>query len=74
MIRTNTRLSIIWLQLISACPQIVVIAIVIDHNINIPVYGSAQYLRQRQEIAGNGLKTMMSQFHSVQQRSEKQTK
>ena len=64
----------IWLQSTNTCPQIVIDAIAMHHIVNIPAYGNAQCLRQYQNIAGKGLKGIISQFHSVQQRSDKQIK
>lgn len=64
----------IWLQSTNTCPQRVIAAMARHHTANIPAYGNAQCLRQYQNIAGKGLKGIISQFHSVQQRSDKQIK
>ena len=64
----------IWLQSTNTCPQINTTDITILHIINTTAHDNAQYLRQHQNIAGNGLKGIISQFQSVQHKSEKTIK
>ena len=61
----------IWLQSTNTFPQTLIAVIAIHHIAKIPAYGKAQYLRHFQQIAGSGLNGIISQFQSVQQRSEK---